>query len=90
MPERNAGGYRDIKGVLGAELRNLKADIGSVDHRGVNAMHLMPGNNGIFSCRIGPEVAQIHTFFHLLEGADSVALRFQAPDAIERRVEMEP
>ena len=76
--------------MLGSELRDLKADIGRVDHRGVNAVHLVPGNNSVFSCRVGLEVAQIHTSFHLLEGADSVALRFQMPDTIERGVEMEP
>ena len=47
MPDDNASSGADVEGVLGAELRNLDAAIGSIDHLLMHPFDLVAEDDGV-------------------------------------------
>ncbi len=81
MPDRYSSGHGDVKGMLGAALRDFKAYVALVYNRLFYPVHLMPEYQRISAPLLWNEFMEVNTPFHLFKAAKCVTLALEPGDA---------
>ena len=68
VPDDDAGGDRDIHGMLGAELRDFQATVTGIDDFLTDTFHLVAEDNCVFFIRKRCEVLQHRGAVGLFDG----------------------